>query len=98
VKRLFFHEVDIFTVFYYGAQPFAHLSPDVIASRVQSTIFHRQYLWLPGLVLLVGAVWLRDARLIIGWAAFFPYWVLNFFSSPANAVSREGSAERYGHD
>jgi hypothetical protein len=80
VKRLFFNEVDIFSVFYYGPQPFAHLSFEIIADRAHSTIVHRQYLWLPGLVLAAGAVWLRDARLVIGWAAFLPYWLLNFFS------------------
>ena len=80
VKRLFFNRFDTIATFYYGTHPFAHLSPGVISDRLQFTILHGQYLWLPGLVLLIGAVWLRDLRLVIGWAAFFPYWLVNFFS------------------
>jgi hypothetical protein len=80
VKWLFFNEVDIFSLFYYGPQPFSHLSSELVADRAQSTILHRQYLWLPGLALLAGAIWLRDARLLIGWVAFLPYWLFNFFS------------------
>jgi hypothetical protein len=37
-------------------------------------------LWLPGLVLLLAAIWLRDRRLVVGWVAFFPYWLFNFLS------------------
>jgi hypothetical protein len=80
VKRLYFNRLDTIATFYYGANPFAHLSSGVISDRLQFTILHGQYLWLPGLVLLVGAVWLRDLRLVIGWAASFPYWLFNFFS------------------
>ena len=80
VKRLFFNRFDTIATFYYGAHPFAHLSSGVISDRLQFTILRGQYLWLPGLVLLIGAVWLRDLRLVIGWAAFFPYWLFNFFS------------------
>jgi len=80
VKRLLFNRLDTIATFYYGADPFAHLSHGVIADRLQSTVLHGQYLWLPGLVLLLAAIWLRDLRLIIGWAACFPYWLFNFFS------------------
>jgi hypothetical protein len=80
VKRLFFNRVDTIADFYYGAHPFAHLSLGVIADRLQFIVHHGQYLWLPGLVLLVGAIWLHDLRLIIGWIAYIPYWLFNFFS------------------
>ena len=37
-------------------------------------------MWLPGLVLLLAAVWRREPRLAIGCVAFFPFWLFNFFS------------------
>jgi hypothetical protein len=40
VKRLFFNRSDTITTFYYGAEPFAHLSHGVIADRLQSTVLH----------------------------------------------------------
>jgi hypothetical protein len=80
VKRLLFNRLDTIATFYYGADPFAHLSLGVIADRLQSTVLHGQYLWLPGLVLLLAAIWLRDLRLVVGWVAFFPYWLFNFLS------------------
>jgi hypothetical protein len=79
-KRLFFNNVDIVSYIYYGEHPFAHLSSEIIAERLQFIIFHGQYLWMPGLVLLAGAIWLRDSRLVIGWVALLPYWLFNFFS------------------
>ena len=29
---------------------------------------------------MLAAIWLRDLRLVIGWLAFFPFWLFNFFS------------------
>ena len=79
-KQLAFNKVNVITIQYYGADPFAHLSLRVLSGRLDFTILHGQYLWLPGVVLLLAAIWLRDLRLVIGWVAFFPFWLFNFFS------------------
>jgi len=80
VKRAFFHEVDIIGEFYFGADPFGHLSWTVIAERARYTLLYVQYLWMPGIVLAAAALWLRDPRLIVGWIAFMPYWLVNLLS------------------
>jgi hypothetical protein len=87
VKLSFFNLRDATSTFYYGSPPFGHLSVGLIEDRLSHTILHQTYLWLPGLVLLVGAIWRRDPRLVIGWIAFFPYWLFNFLSkSDLNAA------------
>ena len=80
VKRAFFNSRDVMGDVYYGSPPFGHLSAGLLEARLDYTIFHESWLWLPGLVLLAGALWRRDARLLIGWVAFMPYWFFNFFS------------------
>lgn len=80
VKRLSFNGVDTVAVYYYGAEPFAHLSLSLLTERLSFTLLHGQYLWMPGVVLLAAAYWLREPRLAIGWVAFFPYWLFNFLS------------------
>ena len=79
VKEIFFNQIDMFS-YYYGPQPFSHLSSGLLLDRLEHLLLHGQYLWLPGIVLLGAALWLRDARFFIGWIAFFPYWLFNFFS------------------
>jgi hypothetical protein len=80
VKRLFFHQVDIVADFYFGPDPFSHLSWGLLAERLRYTLLYLQFVWLPGIVLAAAALWLRDPRLIIGWIAFAPYWLINFIS------------------
>jgi hypothetical protein len=80
VKLAFFHLRDSMTSFYYGSPPFGHLSAGLLEERLQFLLIHESFLWMPGLVLLVAAMVLRDPRLIFGWIAFFPYWLFNFFS------------------
>ncbi len=79
VRISFFYQIDTFS-YYYGADPFSHLSLSLLMARLQFILAHGQYLWLPGLALLTAAIWLRDIRLFFGWAAFFPYWLFNFLS------------------
>jgi hypothetical protein len=79
-KRVFFHEVDIISDFYFGPDPFAHLSLKLIGERIEYTLLYLQFVWMPGVLLVLGAIWLRDPRLVIGWAAFAPYWLVNFLS------------------
>lgn len=80
VKQLFFTQIDMFS-YYYGPDPLSHLSAGLLLDRLHTTLLHGQHLWLPGLVLLAAAIWLRDARLTFGWIAFFPYWLFNFLSN-----------------
>jgi hypothetical protein len=80
VKRTFFREVDIISDFYFGAHPLAHLSWKVIGERIGHTLFYLQFVWMPGVFLALGALWLRDPRLFIGWIAFAPYWLVSFLA------------------
>jgi hypothetical protein len=80
VKRVFFHQVDIINDFYFGPDPFSHLSWILIVARFKYTLVDLQFVWMPGLVLAAAALWLRDWRLLVGWAAFTPYWLVNFVS------------------
>ncbi|MFI5024339.1 MAG: hypothetical protein ACHQRJ_22145 [Alphaproteobacteria bacterium] len=80
VKRIYFNQVDNIALYYYGNDLFSYLSLPLLAQRLRFTLLHAQYTWLPGLVLLLGAARLRDARLAIGWLAFFPFWLFNFLS------------------
>ncbi len=79
-KRAFFHEVDIISDFYFGADPFRHLSWEIVAERISYTLVYAQHLWMPGLVLAGAAIWLRDPRLLVGWITFAPYWLVNLLS------------------
>ena len=82
MKLRYFNQLDVVQTFYYDAWPnsFAHLSVAVITRRLRLIIFHEQFLWLPGIVLCIAGLALRDLRLPIPWVAFFPYWIFNFFS------------------
>jgi hypothetical protein len=80
VKRIFFREVDIIGDFYFGAHPLEHLSWKVIGERIEYSLFYLQFVWMPGVVLALGALWLRDPRLFIGWIAFAPYWLVSFLA------------------
>lgn len=80
VKKLYFNAHDVTSTFYYGSPPFGHLSYPLIVSRLENLILHEQFLWLPGVVLLIGALWLGERRLLVGWLAFLPYWLFGFLS------------------
>ena len=79
VKKKFFSGHDVVAAFYYG-DAFNHLTGDLLRQRLDYYLEHAQYLWLPGIAVLGGAVLLRDARIAIGWIAFFPYWLFSFLS------------------
>jgi hypothetical protein len=79
-QKIFFHERDTITTFYYGVEPFAHLTLSLISLRIEHIVEHAQFLWMPGIVLIVAAIVLRDIRIAIGWLAFIPYWVFNLLS------------------
>jgi hypothetical protein len=80
VKRIFFHDADIIGDFYFGPDPFAHLSAKLLGERLEYTLLYLQFVWVPGVVLAAAAIWLRDPRLFLGWVAFAPYWLVNFTS------------------
>jgi len=80
VKRIFFHEVDIISDYYFGANPLAHLSWRIIGERLHFTVLYLQFVWAPGVVLATAALWLRDPRLFVGWIAFAPYWLVNLLA------------------
>jgi hypothetical protein len=80
VKRVYFNGFDTVAAFYYGTPPFAHLSQSLIAGRAAFILFHGQYLWVPGIVLLAAAWRCREPRLAIGWLAYLPFLLFNFFS------------------
>lgn len=81
-KQAWFTRFDVLSAVYYPPWPnsFAHLSAAVLRHRVHLVLVEAQSLWLPGLALCLAALWRRDARLAIGFAAFVPFWVFNFFS------------------
>lgn len=80
IKQVFFHQVDIINDFYFGPDPFSHLSWSLIVARFKYTLVSLQFVWIPGVVLAAAALWLRDWRLLVGWAAFAPYWLVNFLA------------------
>jgi hypothetical protein len=80
VKLLWFNRHDSFSSFYYGTDPFSHLSGALLEQRLGQILCHGQYLWLPGVILISAAAWRRDSRLTVGWLAFLPYSLFNFFS------------------
>jgi hypothetical protein len=82
IKQTWFTEFDVMTAVYYRPWPnsFAHLSPPLLLERLHIILHDSQYLWVPGLVLCLGAILLRDARLAIAWIAYLPFWIFNFFS------------------
>jgi hypothetical protein len=81
-KREYFHLFDVMSAVYYPPWPnsFAHLSGPLIMARVKSVILIAQYIWLPGVLLCVGAALLRDLRLTFAFVAYLPFWIFNFFS------------------
>lgn len=78
-KARYFTGHDVVAAFYYG-DAFNHLTADLLHRRADYYLHHAQYLWLPGVVLLIGAATLRDIRIAIGWIAFLPYWLFSFLS------------------
>jgi hypothetical protein len=80
IQKIFFHERDTISTFYYGANPFAHLTMSLLRFRIEYIVEHGQYLWMPGIVLVVAAIALRDMRIAIGWVAFIPFWIFNLLS------------------
>lgn len=77
---VFFRGDSAFGRIYLGEPPLAHLNIDLLIRRSAYLLLNRAYIWGP---LLVYGIWaLRSRRLwmLVGYAAFFPWFLLNFLA------------------
>jgi hypothetical protein len=73
--------LDTINTFYYvKSAPLAHLSMDLILHRLGFLAGPGLYVILGGGTLAAASLWLRDWRPMVGWFAFLPYFLFNFFS------------------
>ena len=80
-QKIFYPNFDLINELYYPTKnPFGHLTPWLVLERWDYTVLHRQYIWLPCLFLLVGGMYLKDAKLVAGSLAYIPYWLVCFFA------------------
>jgi len=69
---------SIFANIYSGHPFYAHLTWRLLSERAHAIFIDRVYLWLGFLVTMVWAIYKRNAYLAVGFAAYIPWFMLNW--------------------
>lgn len=81
VQKSYFGGSSVIAANYFDPnQPFAHLTPGLLADRAIEIFRDRIGLWLPLLVLLVAAIVRREIDLLVGAVCFLPFLVVLFLA------------------
>ena len=76
--------------FVYGNPPFAHVTIDLLANRVMEIWHSRICVWLPLLILIVGAVLFRMPYVFVGAIAFIPWLSIQILAAGEIAGTLKG--------
>lgn len=87
LMKVLFPGDDAFSRVYLGDPPLAHLTANDMAIRIVAHIETKGYLWLPLGVYLVWAWTQRSWWVLLGYAAFLPWIMVNFFARSLAAAT-----------
>jgi len=79
-QRLFFHPFPRMTQAYFGTPIYGHLTWSLFADRIRVFLDLDRHLYFPLIGIVVLAIIRRDARYLLGWLAFMPWFALGFFA------------------
>lgn len=77
VQKNLFVTVDAWEIYLAGKPAYAHLTKDLLASRLARISERGGFLWWPFALTSFIAIVRRDARYLLGWLATLPWFVLN---------------------
>ncbi len=80
VQHLAFHPVGRLTQAYVGTPPYAHLDAGLLTARAWRFVATDQAIYYPFLASCLVALFRRDAKYLLGWAACVPWLVFNLFA------------------
>lgn len=80
IQHYFFASHSTFSWVYAGHPPFAHLTPEFVATRVLNFLDVRPYIWLPLLLICVSAALLRNWYVLVGVASVLPWLLLHLLA------------------
>jgi hypothetical protein len=86
VLSAMYHLDDRFTAIYSGTPPFAHLSWPLLLHRAKLIGEERIYLWLGFLLTVWCAMRGRNPYLIVGFAAYIPWAIVNWLAYNPNTA------------
>lgn len=72
---------------YIGDPPFAQIRINVLTRRLAIYAGQRAYLWLPAVAYVLWALWTRAWWVLLGFIAFIPWALLNFFARSDGAAT-----------
>jgi hypothetical protein len=81
LERVFFGPSDLFGSEYLGHPAYAHIDASVVSRRAVVIVERGRFITYPFVATVALAIARRDARYLFGWAAAFPWFVLNFFAA-----------------
>ncbi|HEY0946620.1 MAG TPA: hypothetical protein VGD81_15180 [Opitutaceae bacterium] len=87
LMKLLFPGDDAFTRVYLGDPPFAHLRWPRIAHILTVHFEQRGYIWMPVVVYALWAATSRAWWVLIGYAAFVPWFLFNFCAATINPAT-----------
>ncbi len=80
IQKIFFHPFVMDMLYFPQDDRFGHITGSLLAKRAAVIFFTRPGLWLPMLVLMAGAVVLRDKQLLAAPLGILPYWLVFYFA------------------
>jgi hypothetical protein len=80
VQHYFFASHSTFSWVYVGHPPFAHLTPEFVATRVASFFDARLYIWLPLLLICISTILFRNWYAMVGVVSVLPWLLLHLLA------------------
>lgn len=82
VMKQFWHigENGLLTREYIGEPPYAHLSWELLAHRLEFIFTYRTWVWLPGIVVAIWAWHARNPYILAGFVSTIPWFLFSFFA------------------
>lgn len=78
VQNLLFDPFVMDALYFPKADPFGHITVELLASRLSIIFAERMGLWMPMLILVAGAAMLRNPQLLVAPLGLLPYWFIFF--------------------
>ena len=85
LQRMAFPDQTSFVRIYAGDPPFAHVTAELVATRVAGWLGYRTYIFLPCMVAAIWAILRRNGYLMAGYAAALPWLVIHLAAISALA-------------
>jgi hypothetical protein len=77
LKSEFFMSMDNMAFVYTGTPPWQHLNWDLIQERLGFFLSYRTFIWLPFILTIIWAFYVRNPLLVLGYVCALPWLALN---------------------